>query len=272
MVIRRWRPRRRRLLFVTGGSGFLGRHIVKGPESDNWEVLAPSSVSLDLRNRDSVTSVIGDWRPDAIIHTAYRRDNRDSVVAATEHVAEAAERYGARMVHVSTDALFAGQISPYTELDEPRPLHDYGRYKRDAERSVRNTSPTAAIVRLSILVGVSQTSATERAVVDAVSGHTPMTFFTDEIRCPSLVDDVAATLTEIAARPDVTGVLHLAAPEAVSRAELAVMTAERMGLDVSRLRFGTIEESGLTRPNKVVLDSSRARSLGLAVRGPRAWL
>ena len=50
--------RRAKILFVTGASGFLGRHLVNGPASADWEIVAPSSTSLDLRNRDAVLDMV----------------------------------------------------------------------------------------------------------------------------------------------------------------------------------------------------------------------
>ncbi len=253
---------------MTGATGFLGRHIVSGPASERWEIVAPGSGSVDLRYRDTIVDTVRDWKPTAIIHTAYRRDDRASIVDASGHVAEAATAVGARLVHVSTDALFRGQIAAYTELDPPSPVHDYGRDKADAEALVAQIDPGAVIVRTSLLYGTDELSVHERAVRDAISGRRPIAFFTDEVRSPVLVDDLAASLVDLAAMGEPIGVLHLGGPVALSRAALAVMTARRHGWDESKLHFSSIAESGMTRPSKVVLDSSRARAHGLAVRGP----
>jgi dTDP-4-dehydrorhamnose reductase len=262
---------RKRMLFVTGGAGFLGRHTVNGPLAASWEIVAPSSTSLDLRHRSSVLSVIGDWRPTAIVHTAYRRGDRASIVDATRHVAEAAAASGARLVHVSTDAVFAGRQRPYDERDAPSPRDDYGRDKADAERLVGELCPGAAIVRTSLLVGRSELSNHERTVGDAIEGRSPIVFFRDEVRTPALVDDVAAGLTELAGRPDISGVIHLSGPDALSRAELAVLIAHRHGWDATRLRLGEMGDARRHRPARVVLDSSYARSLGIGIRGPLDW-
>lgn len=265
------RRRRNRRLFVTGGSGFLGHHIVNGPASQPWEVIAPGSQSLDLRFRDSVAEVLRAWRPTAVIHTAYRKGDRGSIVDAAANVAEAARSVGARFVHVSTDALFAGQLAPYTELDLPRPVHQYGVDKADAEAAVARIDPSAVIVRTSLLFGTTRMSNHELVVRDAISGTSPTTFFTDEIRSPLLVGDLAAALVDLTVMPDVTGILNVAGPVPMSRAELAVMSARRHDWDASKIRSSTIEESGLARPSKVVLDSGLAARHGLGVRGPRDW-
>ena len=134
-----------------------------------------------------------------------------------------------------------------------------------------STCPGAVIVRTSLLVGGRTLSSHEIAVHEAIEARSPMTFFTDEIRCPVLVGDLAASLVELAERPDITGVLHLAGPEAMSRADLAIRIARRYGWNAWKLQFGTLAESGLQRPSRVVLDSSAARAHGLTVRGPASW-
>jgi dTDP-4-dehydrorhamnose reductase len=273
--------KRQRLLYVTGSSGFLGRHIVNGVPAERWELVAQTSQALDFRNRESVLGVIGDWRPTVIIHTAYRKNDRSSNVDATRHVAEAASLVGSRLIHVSTDALFAGRSDPYTERDTPTPVHEYGREKAEAEQIVASLCHNAVVVRTSLLIGGNQRSGRQRsgqqlsgheiAVGDAIHGRSPITFFTDEVRSPVLVDELAAALTDLAARPEITGVLHLGGPDPISRADLALMIARRHGWDTARLKFGTLAESGLSRPGHVVLDSSLAESHGLVVQGPSSW-
>jgi dTDP-4-dehydrorhamnose reductase len=260
-----------RLLFVTGGSGYLGRHIVTSRTTERWEIVAPDSRGLDLRNPASVRSVVHDWKPTAIIHTAYRRGDRGSIVDATQHIAEAAEACRARLVHVSSDVVFRGSMSRYTEHDRPNPITEYGQYKTDAEQVVASICPGAVIVRTSLLLGGRELSSHEIAVYEAIEARSPMTFFTDEIRCPVLVGDLAAALAELADRTDIAGVLHLAGPDAMSRADLAIRIARRHGWNAWKLQFGTLAEAGLQRPSRVVLDSSVARSHGLVVRGPGSW-
>ena len=265
MVIRRRRTRR---LFVTGGSGFLGQHIVNAPDAERWEMVAPGSSGLDIRNPHSMRHAIRDWKPTAIIHTAYRMGDPATIIDATRHIAEVAAATKTRLIHVSTDAVFPGRLAPYREADLPNPVHDYGRHKAAAERIVAATYPAAVTARLSLLYGRDKPSNHERLVIDAVRHGTTTRFFTDEVRTPALVDDVAAALIGLAGRTDIVGMLHLGGPEALSRAQLAVMTAKKFGLNPDRLQFGTIADSGLARPTHVVLDSSLARDHGIAVRGP----
>ena len=38
-------------MLVTGASGFLGRHLVRGPVGAEWEVIAPTSSAMDITSR-----------------------------------------------------------------------------------------------------------------------------------------------------------------------------------------------------------------------------
>lgn len=262
----KWRPRRARILFVTGASGYLGRHLVNGPASSDWELVAPSSSSLDLRDRDAVLEMIHDWRPTAIAHLAYRKTDRPSTVDASKHVAEAAAATKARLVHMSSDVVFPGRSIPYVETDETFPSNDYARDKIDAERAVIDACPGAVMIRTSLIYGTVELAPVQQDVADAINGRTVTTFFTDEVRCPAHVEDVAAAVSALAAMREVCGPLHVAGPDALSRAEFAIRTARMLGLDPALVRTSTLAESGLARPGCVVLDSGRAAELGIRCR------
>ncbi len=263
----RWKPRRKRLMLVTGGSGFLGQHLAIASEADEWELLAPPSTVLDIRQRERVIDEIVSWKPTAVVHLAYRKEDRRSIVDGSRNVADAAARCGARLVHLSTDVVFPGRPQPYKESDEPFPTTEYGRLKFEAETAVTAACPTAVLVRTSLLYGTDQLATIQHDVERAIAGQSSMTFFTDEYRCPAHAIDVAAAVSSMAGRPEITGPLHVAGPDAVSRAELAVAFARWMGLNPARLRTSTLEESGVTRPAHVVLNSSLAASFGVRCRG-----
>ncbi len=261
----RWN-RRNQLLFVTGGSGFVGTHLVRSAARGQWEVVAPSSAMLDITAPDRVREQIREWKPKAIVHLAYRKDDPRNIVGGSVNVARAAADVGARLVHVSTDVVFGGRSLPYTELDAPCPNTDYGRWKADAEAEVMAVNPTAVVVRTSLVYGTDRLATIQTDVERALRGTAPVTFFTDEIRCPVHADDLAAVLAELARRPELTGSIHVAGPQAISRADFARRVATWMGFDPALVRTSTIAESGMHRPACVVLDTSYAAGLGLHCR------
>ena len=258
-----------RRLLVTGGAGFLGRHLLASAREAGWDVVAPTSQECDVRDAAAVRAAATAAPVHAVAHLAYRRDERDTIVDGSRVVAEVAEEVGARLVHLSTDVVFAGRDEPYTEEDPPDPIIDYGRHKADAEAAVLAACPGAVAVRTSLLYGTAPVlSPSQEVVADALAGRADVTFFEDEIRCPGHAADVAAAVLALAVRSDVRGPLHVAGPRPLSRAAYAASVARELGLDPAGLRTSTMAAAGLHRPARVVLDTSRAQALGLRVRDP----
>ena len=241
-------------LHVTGATGYLGSELVRlRPDT--------STERVEIRDSEAVDGLLGRLRPEVVIHTAYRQDAPEAWptnVNGAENVARAAARIGARLVHVSSDVVFDGRKgSPYVEEDELSPVHDYGRSKAEGERVVARAHPEALIVRTSLIVGGRQPSKHELA---ALTGGP---WFTNEIRSPVHVTDLAQALLELA-ELEVSGPLHVAGADDVSRAELAELVVRR-----------PVETAKAppARPLDCRLDSSRARELlTVRLRGVREVL
>lgn len=253
-------------MFITGASGLLGRHLQRCKQAESWDMIAPGSHSLDIRRRDSVLQMITEWKPAAVVHLAYRKDDRRTIVDGSRNVAEAAASVGARLVHVSTDVVFAGRAAPYTERDLPFAITEYGRMKAAAEDAVATMAPRAAIMRTSLMYATEFLAPLQLDVERALQGHTSSTYFTDEYRCPAHAADIADAIATLASMPDVVGPLHVAGPEVLSRADLAHAVANWLGMNPNLVRTSTIAESGLDRPARIVLDCSLAQRLGIHVR------
>lgn len=253
-------------MLVTGGTGFLGRHLTGTDASRGWEIYAPGSRSMDIRDDRQVLDEITDWRPSVVVHLAHRKDDRKAIVDGTAAVAAAAARAKARLVHMSTDVVFRGGAHSYNERDLTSPITDYGAWKAKAEELALASQDDVLVVRTSLLYGTSTIAQIQHDVAAAVRGTRPMRFFTDEIRCPAHARDVADAIAIVAGRRDLTGVLHVAGPQAVTRAELARRFARWMGLDPDRVPVGTRSDSPVPRAGRVVLDCERAAELGLRCR------
>ena len=104
------------------------------------------------------------------------------------------------------------------------------------------------------------------------AGAVPGVLYTDEVRCPVHVADLAAALLELAAEPH-AGICHVAGPDAVSRHELGLLIAARDGLDQSALPGGPRPATGSPRPLDVRLDGARTQArLATRLRGARDFL
>jgi dTDP-4-dehydrorhamnose reductase len=253
-------------LLVTGGSGYLGGELLRRvPAVGTWLTRKPRDggdwVRLDVRDSAAVRRELERLRPAAVIHTAYRQDDRQSTLDGATTVAEAAAAVEARLAHVSSDVIFDGtKRGPYTEDDPPSPITDYGRAKAEAEGAVRAAHPGALIVRTSLIYGGPEPSRHERVACEAAEGRGETTFFEDELRSPVLVEDLAAALLELVGRGE-AGILHVAGSDTVSRYEFAVLLAQAHGLSGERILRSRVAASGLVRPANCALDSSRAQTL-----------
>jgi dTDP-4-dehydrorhamnose reductase len=247
-------------LFVTGLGGYLGGELGRRAAAAGWELAGiAGSAQLDVRDAEGVRAAVVAARPDIVVHTAYRMDDAGVNVDGTRAVVAAAAAAGARLVHLSTDVVFGDGERPLAEEDPPNPVTPYGASKLDAERAC---PPQALIVRTSLLYGGERPSPHERAAIETAGGARDMAFFTDEVRCPIAVGDLAAAILELAVT-DAAGPLHIAGADAVDRLEFARLVAAWHGGDPDALRGG---QGGPGRPKRLALDCSRARALLLRTR------
>jgi dTDP-4-dehydrorhamnose reductase len=253
-------------LLVTGAAGYLGSEVCRQALERGYDVLATQlvtpppfgrAVRLDVRDGEAVERLCLRHGPDAVVHTAYVQHGpqmESTIMRGSDAIARAAHRAGARLVHLSTDLVFDGeQGAPYSEEAEARPVSAYGAAKLEAERLVLRAHPDALVVRTSLLVGKPEPGPQERLAL-----RDDVVFYTDEIRCPTRVVDLADALLELA-RSGANGILHLAGPQAVSRYELARRLRAAAGLDPDAARGAP--SPGGDRPRNVALDSSRATTM-----------
>ena len=200
-------------LHVTGATGYLGSELVR---------LRPDTTTerVEVRDAAAVSELFERLRPDVVIHTAYRQDEDDVNTVGSENVARAAAAVGARLVHLSTDVVFDGRKgAPYVEGDLLSPVTTTAAPRRKRKCASRSPTPTRCSCGRRCSYGGATPSKHE------LSAHDPdFTFFTNEIRSPVQVADLAQALLELA-ELDVSGPLHVAGADDVSRAEFAELIA-----------------------------------------------
>ena len=200
-------------LFVTGLGGYLGR-AVAAAAPDGVMICgtvraspAPAGTRpfrVDVRDAAAVGSALDDARPDAVIHAAYVQgggEERSINVDGAGVVARACAARGLRLVHLSSDAIFAGDLGrPLREDDPPSPMTAYGATKAEAEAVVAAAHPGAVLVRTSLIYGGAEPSNHERRALDPA-----LTFYDDEIRSPVAAPDLAAAVIDSPGGPTSRG-------------------------------------------------------------------
>jgi dTDP-4-dehydrorhamnose reductase len=247
-------------VLVTGGSGYLGAELLRqAPEAvGTYRTNAfPGGVPLEIRDREDVRRVAEGH--EVVIHTAYVQTDSSVIEDGTAAVAESCAATGARLVHVSSDVVFDGALGrPYRESDQALPINEYGRAKAAAEQVVAERCPGAVTVRTSLIYG-GPSLPPSRQEQDALDGE--VRFFTDEIRSPVQVGDLASAILDLARRADVAGPVHLNGADDASRYELACLIVAARGGDPAQVQSASFRELGLNRPADCRLASDRVPPL-----------
>ncbi len=164
-------------ILVTGCNGQLGTEIRKCFERGYTELGVPAILKqsnfvryidideLDISQLDAVRSVLAEGKYDAVINcAAYTNVNmaegegKDIAFKANaigpRNLAIACEELGAKLIHVSTDYVFAGDgDKPYVEWDVCAPQGVYGASKYLGEEYVKQFCSKYFIVRTAWLYG-----------------------------------------------------------------------------------------------------------------------
>lgn len=247
----------------------LGLEVVAAAERAGHEVDARTRADLDVSDRDAVRAAIEATKPPIVINCAAWTDvdgaeasePRATAVngAGAGHLAEAAATVGARLLHVSTDYVFAGDKgSPYVESDPTGPRSAYGRSKLAGELAVAAHGPADhLIVRTSWLFGPHGHNfvatmlrlGRERDVVTVVD---------DQVGCPTFAGHLASALVGLA-EGQTRGLLHLAGAGACSWHDFAQEIFRQAGVPclVERGRTADLGRPA-PRPAYSVLESERA--------------
>jgi dTDP-4-dehydrorhamnose reductase len=259
-------------LLITGASGNVGGPLSRlaadtcdltGTYFSRPATGGGRAVRLDIRDRGAVLALVRDLRPDVIVHAA-ASDQSEAMAetnrVAAEHITEAAAAVDARLIALSTDLVFDGTSPPYREADPPTPVTPYGRVKAQNE-STFLAYPRALVVRTSLVYDFDRENRQVGWMLNAVERGEPVRLFADEYRCAIWVWNLAEALLEAAAL-DVTGILHIAGPEAITRLTLGEALLRAAGYDpagvVTPVRAAEVAPH---RPRRPELRIDRARQV-----------
>ena len=152
-------------LLLFGGSGQLGREIIKRCKDLHFEVAAPVTREVNITDVQQIYYLTKTLRPDVIINSAaytavdLAEQEIDKAYGVNHlgviNVAKAAAQVNARVIHLSTDYVFAGNTEkPLKEEDPTNPLSVYGKSKLAGEQALmQELGDKALVVRTSSLHG-----------------------------------------------------------------------------------------------------------------------
>ena len=286
-------------LFVTGVNGQLGHdvmnelakrgHVGIGSDiapsykgvSDGSAVTSLPYISMDITDKEKVTTVVKEVKPDAIIHCAawtavdmaedddkvelVRKVNADG----TQNIADAAKTVDAKMLYLSTDYVFDGQGTfPWQPDDKNyKPLNVYGQTKLDGELAVARTLNKYFIVRIAWVFGLNGKNFI-KTMVNVGKTHDEVRVVNDQIGTPTYTYDLARLLVDMI-ETEKYGYYHATNSEIepggyISWYDFCVEIYKQYGLATKVIPV-TTEEYGLSkakRPFNSRLDKSKLAATG----------
>ena len=266
-------------VLVTGCAGMLGTELVPLFRRE-FDVTPADLAEFDMRDAAATDAFVAAAAPGIIINCAAYTDvdgaesDREAAfdvnARGAGNVAAAAEKVGARVIHISTDYVFDGQGSrPYTETDEPNPLGVYGRSKLEGERRVAEASQDALIVRTAWLYGHAGPNFIEKMLSLASSGR-GLRVVEDQVGAPTNVRDLAAAILELIA-VGATGVVNATNRGWCTWYEFAREILDLAGHEDIPVEPVTSAEFPRPAPRPGYSVLSLARLVSLTGKTPRSW-
>ena len=215
-------------ILVTGANGQLGHDVMNELNRRGYEGIGSGSgteykgiqdgtpacimpyVQMDITDSASVSAVMQELHPDAVIHCAawtnvdaaeepenYRKV-RATNVNGTENIAVACEAVKAKMLYISTDYVFDGSgTEPWKpDCKEFAPVNVYGQSKLDGEFAVINNVENYFIVRIAWAFGLNGKNFV-KTMLNIGKAHDKVRVVNDQIGTPTYTFDLARLLVDM---------------------------------------------------------------------------
>jgi dTDP-4-dehydrorhamnose reductase len=273
-------------LLITGVSGvagwnalpyFLRRHpgrVIGIRPTATWQLVGDGVVALDTEDRAGLDALFEEHRFRGVLNctgncalksceldpTMARRTNVDSAA----NIAEAAKRFGARLVHLSSDLVYSGKgEGNYVETDPTDPVTVYGATMARGEAAVREIDPSAAILRIALPMGPSFNR--HAGAIDWIQSRfrhgRPATLYFDEVRSCTYTDDLNRVFARFLAG-DFAGLFHCGGPRPRTLYQIAQIVNRVGGYDPRLLKGCPRRDAGPIPPRAgdVSMDSGKLRA------------
>jgi len=243
---------------VLGGSGRIGSTLLAActqrglPHLGTYFRRFDSTLEpLDLLDKDSLNSMIADYRPDTIVSAA--------PPGSLHGVIAAAKSAGCKLVYFSGDGVLGECRVARREEDPLKPVGELAELQVADERAIREHLPKShLIVRTSRVYGGGTHGEPTRFIRKSLAKGQTWAADTVRFTMPTYAPDLADVTLDLLKHQQ-TGTFHVAGPEKHTDFSFARMIAHVYDLDADLIE--PLTEEGNTRPTQVWLDRFKVRSL-----------
>ncbi len=201
---------------VTGASGMLGQAVMQ-----TWSDLDPIGFDLpelDITNPPAIARALDLYQPDAVMncaaYTAVDKCETEETKAnhvngtAVGYLAKACTLRNVRLIHISTDYVFAGTNSAGYPEDAPlAPLNAYGRSKAKGEHEIVNNAHQYYLIRTSWLYGPGGNNFV-KTMLDLAKTKPELKVVNDQHGKPTYTRDLAVFIKQLLLDHAPSGIYH----------------------------------------------------------------
>lgn len=272
-------------ILISGAAGQLGtelRRVLEHGKSElgilpiellGAEVCSYDVDTLDITKQASCRRVLQTEKPDVVINcSAYTNVDkceveRDAAFAVNalgpRNLAICCEEVGAKLIHISTDYVFAGtEQEPRSEYDLPDPISMYGKTKLLGEAYVREFCSRYFILRTAWLYGYAGNNFV-KTMLKYGKANGALTVVSDQLGNPTNAADLAHHILKLAATTEY-GVYHCTGEGTCSWYDFAVEIIRLAGIDATvtpctSAEYAAAHPEAASRPAFSALDNKMLR-------------
>ena len=271
----------------TGLTGLVGSRVVElFSQKYEFENISRST-GVDIASSEQILQAVHNSDADIILHLAAKTNvdgcETDKLlgekgeawqinVVGTQNVADACVESGKKLIYVSTDFVFDGEISEsefYTEESIPNPINWYAKTKYEGEKIVQKLTSPWLIMRLAYPYRADFTKGDFfRAMKNRLVAQKPIAGVTDHIFCPTFIDDFALAL-DILIQNNAEGIYHTVGSEFLSPYNAAMEIVDAFSLDVRLISKTTRAEyftDKAPRPFRLALKNDKINALDVTMK------
>ena len=269
-------------ILVIGGSGIVGSNVLKllanehkciGTYLTNDEIAIENCrfEKINVTNKNKTDKLIRSFVPSIVIlacgtkHIGYCEAHPDEAyrvhLEGTQNVVESCSETGARVAYISTDCVFDGGKTIYTEQDTINPFNVYGAAKAEGEKAVYDRLDNYVIIRTSLVYGwikPGQTSNFALSVLRSLKKGEKIEVPCNIFNTPIEAFSAAAAISKLVLSTFI-GIINVAGQERLSRYDFAIKIANVFDQD-SNLINAVYAQDGLRQLNSC-LDVSMAEKI-----------
>ncbi|MDQ6595027.1 sugar nucleotide-binding protein [Bacillus salipaludis] len=240
-------------VLILGASGLVGRALtdelkvgfdVYGTYSTTLPSLPDGKqFQLEVKQTDKLEEIVHSLKPDIVISCL--RGDFDDQLKFHKELAEELRNENGRLYFFSTTNVFDGDYSrPYTETDLPFSQSDYGNFKIECEKMLKEIlAERANIIRIPAIWG--KDSPRYNAIKESIKSQKMIDVYSNLV-CNNLLDIQLAKQLRFIMENKLKGIFHLGSVDKMTQGQFYEQITSKLERDLSLLRTHLFQEKADT--------------------------